>query len=72
LENVMSEPLRCSLCNKMWDTLPPDAVRIGQRRGAFQMYRFASDGSVHNLGLARLGFLKGVKHAPKAVKEIQK
>lgn len=63
----MSEPLRCSLCNKIWDTLPPDAVRIGQRWGAFQMYRFP-DGSVHNLGLARLGFQKGVKHAPRGEK----
>jgi hypothetical protein len=60
----MSETLRCSLCNRTWDSLPPNTVRIGQRWGAFQMYRFP-DGSVHNLGLARLGFQKGVKHAPR-------
>ena len=64
----MSGQLRCSLCNKIWDTLPPDAVRIGQRSGAFQMYLF-SDGSAHNLGPTHTGYQKGVKHAPKAVKE---
>jgi hypothetical protein len=53
----MSGPLRCSLCNHTWDSLPPDVVRIGQRSGPFQLYRFP-DGSVHNLGLARIGFQK--------------
>jgi hypothetical protein len=50
----MSETLRCSICNRTWDTLPPDAVRIGQRSGAFQLYRFP-DGAVHNLSSIKMG-----------------
>jgi hypothetical protein len=65
----MSEPLRCSLCEQIFNALPPDAVRIGQRAGGFQMYRFP-DGSVHNLGLARIGFQKRHKAAVPQEKKV--
>jgi hypothetical protein len=61
------EPLRCTLCKQIFTTLPDGATRVGQRKGAFQMYLFP-DGTAHNLGAASLGFQKGVKHAPR-VKE---
>jgi hypothetical protein len=50
----MNEPaLRCTICNRTWNSLPPDAVRIGQRSGAYQMYRF--DGAVHNIHSTKIG-----------------
>jgi hypothetical protein len=50
----MTGPLRCSICNRTWAELPPDAVRIGQRSGAYQIYRFP-DGSVHNIASTKIG-----------------
>ena len=50
----MTAPLRCSICDKTFDAIPPDAIRIGQRAGAFQMYRF-TDGTVHNLASTKVG-----------------
>jgi hypothetical protein len=64
----MSGQLRCTLCKKIFFALPDGSVKVGQRKGAFQMYLFA-DGSAHNLGLASIGYQKGIKHEPKAVKE---
>jgi len=46
--------LRCSICDKTFEAIPPDAIRIGQRSGAHQMYKF-SDGAVHNLTSTNVG-----------------
>ena len=62
----MSGQLRCSICSKTFNNLPPDAIRIGQRAGAFQMYRF-TDGTVHNLSSTKIG--QNLKKAEKSAEE---
>jgi hypothetical protein len=51
----MSEQLRCTLCKKIFDALPEGSVKVGQRKGAFQMYLFP-DGTAHQLGPSHIGF----------------
>jgi hypothetical protein len=46
--------LRCTFCGKEFLTPPPDAVKIGKRRGPTQTYTF-SDGTVHNLMSTKVG-----------------
>jgi hypothetical protein len=52
----MNGPLRCSICGRTFNNLPPDAVRLSRRGGAYQMWRF--DGAVHNLASVKVGHRK--------------
>jgi hypothetical protein len=62
----MSVPaFRCTICSRTWESIPPDAVRIGQRSGAHQMYRF--DGVVHNIHSMKVG--QNLRKAAKTVEE---
>lgn len=56
---MKDERVHCTICEREWEAIPPDASQVGR-----QLYRF-SDGSVHRLVLSRLGFQKGVKHPPR-------
>ena len=65
----MNKQFRCSLCKKIFHELPEGSVKVGQRKGAFQMYLFP-DGSAHQLGPTHIGFQKGVKHAPRVKEQL--
>jgi len=54
--------LRCTFCGKQFPELPPDALPVGKRKGATQMFRF-TDGSIHNLVSTKVGGKKAVKTA---------
>jgi hypothetical protein len=56
--------VRCSICGKQFDRIPPDAIQIG-RGGVSPLYRFVN-GEVHALGSTRLGRRK---NADKPAKE---
>jgi protein-disulfide isomerase len=54
--------LRCTFCRKEFSELPADAVKVGNRRGVTQIYKF-SDGSVHNLMSTKVDRSKAAKTA---------
>jgi hypothetical protein len=53
--------VRCSICGKTFDRIPPDAVQVG-RGSTCPLYRLP-DGTVHAIGSSKLGRKKAAKTA---------